>query len=230
MVRDKNVVTPAKIAELYNIEERGDNWFLQKGEKPWYDGISDTKGKTNGMFVKFSDKNNRIDSVSVAPNAQTQSASRIIKAGNPESFITVAAPNINDARSGSEINEAIKIHYDLPDASGVFYESEEGTVHIEFPEKGDFKVTRENEYAYRPELLIDRENVILKSVIYGDEKPALAFYKGNALIKVITDIEKTDMGDFSEYNITVAADGADLVKAFVWDDMTPMTCTELEIG
>lgn len=212
---------------LYNIEERGDNWFLQKGEKPWYDGISDTKGKTNGMFVKFSDKNNRIDSVSVAPNAQTQSASRIIKAGNPESFITVAAPNINDARSGSEIAETIKMHYDLPNSAGVSYETPEGTVHIEFPEDGGFKVVRGNEYAYKPELSADGENVTLKSIVYGDVMPALAFYKDNVLIKVITDIEKTDMGDYDEYNITAATDGADLVKALVWDEMKPMACGEI---
>ena len=214
---------------LYNIEEKGNNWFLQKGEKLWYDGMSDSKGKTNGMFVKFSDKNNRLDSVSVAPNAQTQSASRIIKAGQSESFITVVAPNINDERSGNELNETVKIHYDLPDSSGVSYQTPEGFVHIEFPEGGGFKVTRENEYAYSPELLTDGENVILKSIVYGDERPALAFYKDNALIKVVTDIEKTDMGAFGEYNITAKADGADLVKAFVWDAMKPMSCTELEI-
>ena len=66
--------------------------------------------------------------------------------------------------------------------------------------------------------------------MYGDEKPTRVFYKDIALIKVITDIEKTDMGGFSEYNITEKADGADLVKAFVWDELTPMACTELEIG
>ena len=212
---------------LYNIEDRGDNWFLQKGEKKWYDGLADTKGKTNGMFVKFSDKNNRIDSTSVASNAQTQSASRIIHSGRPESFVTVVAPNINDAKSGSEINEAIKIHYDLPEASGVSYKTDVGTVHIEFPEDGGFKVVREKEFAYKPELSTDGENVILKSVVYGDEKPVLAFYKENCLVKVITDIPKRNMGDFEEFEITASKDGADTVKAFVWDDMKPMTCSEL---
>ena len=213
---------------LYNIKERGDNWFLQAGEKLWYDGISDTNGRTNGMFVKFSDKNNRIDSVSVAQNAQTQSASRIVEAGKTESFITVVAPNINDAKSGSEINETIQIHCDLPDASGVCYETPEGTVHIEFPEEGGFKVTRGNEFVYKPELSIEDESVTLKSVVYGNEKPVLAFYKDNALVKVITDIPKTDRGAFGEYSITAPVDGANLVKAFVWNSMKPLAYTKLE--
>ncbi len=212
---------------LYNVSERGSNWFLQAGEKKWYSGLSDSKGKANGLFVMFSDTDDaRIDSMSIVSGVYTQSASRIVQGGVPQSFITVVAPNIDDKKTGEELADSIKILKDGVYQSGVSYQTEQGWVHVEFPPDGNFSVTRNaSDFAYVPEISKTGTEISVKSAVFGSATPMLALYENNILKRIVTNPQAQTYGDYAIYSMSAdLPDGDYSAKVFVWDkNMHPLT-------
>ena len=216
------------IWNMYNVVESGDNWFLQQGEKKWYTSSADTKGKTNGVFVLFSaDENTRVDSVSVAEGAYTQSASRVVT-GQPETFITVVAPNLDDVKTGSQLAEGVCIVRDTVYDSAVSYQTASGRVHVQLCEDGAFTVERGNEYVYPPDIAFADGMATVTATAFGDIFPVLAVYDDRRLVRA--SIGQQTAGNAGSRHITLAApcdtSAGEYIKLFFWKNngsMQPLT-------
>ena len=129
------------VFNLYNVKESGKNWFLQKGEKKWYRNSKDNEGATNGMLVYYAERGDaKAGHIKSTTGADTTYLKTTMKKNTPTTFITVLAPNLDDAKSGKDIAKNIVVTRDNTRDSVVNIKSDKGWITVNMPSDNSWGV------------------------------------------------------------------------------------------
>ena len=208
---------------MYNISESGDNWFLQKGEKFWYEGFDDSTGKTNGAFVLFSDKGqlSKFGSVHPTNDSYITYGKTTIKTTDPVSFLYVVVPNVNDVKTGAEIAKGVSVIRDETLSGKVRVG---GTI-IEFLPDGSWNVVESVRIS--KEMTSDSIMNVKASMNNNSGNVIVAYYENDCLLSVSISDDNNYDAVTDTINMQIDFGKAydeqnKKIRVFVWENTTNM--------